>query len=32
MEIYIKEHETEGYAIARENEKRAGAMTYSIAG
>lgn len=32
MEILIKEHETQGYAIARENEKRAGAMTYSIAG
>ena len=32
MEVSIKEHQTEGYAIARENEKRAGAMTYSIAG
>jgi uncharacterized protein len=32
MEVSIKERETEGYAIARENEKRAGAMTYSIAG
>lgn len=32
MEIFIKEHETKGYAIAQENEKKAGAMTYSIAG
>jgi len=32
MEIFIKEHETSGYAMATENEKRAGAMTYSVAG
>lgn len=30
MEIIIKQHETNGYALARENEKRAGAMSYSI--
>lgn len=32
MKISIKERENTGYAIARENEKKAGAMTYSIAG
>lgn len=32
MEIFIKERETGGFVIARENEKRAGAMTYSLAG
>ena len=32
MEILIKEQEAKGYAMARENEKKAGAMTYSIAG
>lgn len=32
MKIFIKEHETGGYVIARENEKRAGAMTYITAG
>ncbi|PBJ08018.1 GNAT family N-acetyltransferase [Flavobacterium sp. ACN6] len=32
MEVAIIERETAGYAIARENKKRAGAMTYSIAG
>lgn len=32
MEIIIKELEGKGYAMARENGKRAGMMTYSIAG
>lgn len=32
MKIFIKENQTGGYVIARENEKRAGAMTYSVAG
>ena len=32
MKIFLKERETGGFAIARENEKRAGTMTYSIAG
>ena len=32
MEIIIKELEGKGYAMARENGKRAGVMTYSIAG
>lgn len=32
MEIFIKEQDAKGYAMAREDEKRAGAMTYSIAG
>lgn len=32
MEILLKEHEAKGYAMARENEKKAGAMTYSVAG
>lgn len=31
MEIIIKQRDTNGYAMAQENEKRAGAMTYSIA-
>lgn len=30
MDIQIKEHETKGYAIAQENGKTAGKMTYSI--
>ena len=32
MEILLKEHEAKGAAMAVENEKKAGAMTYSIAG
>lgn len=32
MKIFIKERENGGFAIARDNEKRAGAMTYSSAG
>lgn len=32
MEIEIKEHDTKGFAVARENDKTAGMMTYSIAG
>ncbi len=32
MEIIIKEQENKGFAMARENNKRAGVMTYSIAG
>ncbi|WP_294820897.1 GNAT family N-acetyltransferase [uncultured Flavobacterium sp.] len=32
MEIILKEHDAKGYAMAHENDKRAGAMTYSIAG
>lgn len=32
MEITIKEIENKGYAMAREAQKRAGVMTYSIAG
>ncbi|MGS2737921.1 GNAT family N-acetyltransferase [Sinomicrobium sp. M5D2P17] len=32
MEIQLKEHETKGFAMARENNKRAGMMTYSVAG
>lgn len=32
MEIVLKEQEAKGFAMALENEKRAGAMTYSIAG
>ena len=31
MNIEIKESETKGYAIAKENDKTAGKMTYSIA-
>ena len=30
MDIQIKENETKGYAIAEENGKTAGKMTYSI--
>ena len=30
MEIEIRERENKGFAIARENEKKAGLMTYSI--
>jgi predicted GNAT family acetyltransferase len=30
MEILIKEQESKGFAIAREDNKRAGIMTYSI--
>ncbi|KGO88461.1 GNAT family acetyltransferase [Flavobacterium rivuli WB 3.3-2 = DSM 21788] len=32
MEIIIKENGGKGFAMARENEKRAGMMSYSIAG
>ncbi|MFC5195372.1 GNAT family N-acetyltransferase [Bizionia hallyeonensis] len=32
MELIIKEQENKGFAMARENNKRAGLMTYSIAG
>jgi predicted GNAT family acetyltransferase len=32
MEIILKEEETKGFAMARENGKRAGMMTFSIAG
>ena len=32
MEILLKEESTKGFAMARENNKRAGMMTYSIAG
>ncbi|WP_264538139.1 GNAT family N-acetyltransferase [Flavobacterium sp. N1736] len=32
MEILLKEYDAKGFAIAQVNEKRAGAMTYSIAG
>lgn len=32
MEILLKEHDTKGFAIAQEHEKRAGIMSYSIAG
>jgi uncharacterized protein len=32
MEILLKEESTKGFAMARENNKRAGIMTYSIAG
>lgn len=32
MEILLKEHDTKGFAIAQEQEKRAGIMSYSIAG
>lgn len=32
MEILLKEHDTKGFAMAQEHEKRAGVMSYSIAG
>ncbi len=32
MEILLKERASKGFAMARENDKRAGMMTYSIAG
>lgn len=32
MEILLKEQDSKGFAMALENEKRAGVMTYSIAG
>lgn len=32
MEILLKEESSKGFAMARENDKRAGMMTYSIAG
>lgn len=32
MDIILKEEETKGFAMARENGKRAGMMTFSIAG
>jgi predicted GNAT family acetyltransferase len=32
MEILLKEHDAKGFALAIVDEKRAGAMTYSIAG
>ena len=32
MEILLKEQDSKGFAMARENEKRAGVMTYSVAG
>jgi len=31
MEIIIKERDNKGFAMARDNNKRAGMMTYSIA-
>lgn len=32
MEITIKERDSKGFAMAREDDKRAGIMTYSVAG
>ncbi len=32
MEITIKEQDSKGFAVAREDNKKAGVMTYSIAG
>lgn len=32
MEIFLKEQDAKGFAMALVNEKRAGAMTYSVAG
>ncbi len=32
MEITIKERDNKGFSMAREDDKRAGMMTYSIAG
>jgi hypothetical protein len=32
MEIILKEKDNKGFAMAREDNKRAGMMTYSIAG
>jgi len=32
VEIQLKELDAKGYAMARDNKKRAGMMTYSIAG
>lgn len=32
MEILLKEESTKGFAMARESNKRAGMMTYSITG
>jgi predicted GNAT family acetyltransferase len=32
MEILLKERDSKGFAMAREDDKRAGMMTYSIAG
>lgn len=32
MEIVVKQLDTKGYAMAREDGKRAGTMTFSIAG
>lgn len=32
MDILLKEESTKGFAIARESNKRAGIMTYSISG
>ena len=32
MDVKLKEEQTKGFAMARENGKRAGVMTYSIAG
>ncbi len=32
MEIIIKERDNKGFALATEDDKRAGMMTYSIAG
>ncbi len=32
MEIILKERDNKGFAMAREENKRAGMMTYSIAG
>ena len=32
MEILLKEQDTKGFAIAQEHERRAGIMSYSIAG
>ena len=32
MEILLKEESTKGFVMARENNQRAGIMTYSVAG
>jgi predicted GNAT family acetyltransferase len=32
MEILLKERDSKGFAMAQEDDKRAGMMTYSIAG
>ncbi len=32
MEILLQESDSKGYALAKEDDKRAGMMTYSVAG